>query len=565
MEANQINEFYELLNALREGIITDTQFDQLDTWLSADEYACRVYVDYIKMWSELESFQMATSSGYDPLLSCFDQSEEAAILDLRLWEALAENERTAPATRIEKPVEKKPTEPIAVRKIKIERKPAKFPLFTAILSAAAVLLFVLVIQFPVPPTVATLTDSIDAEWGSRGNKLFDGDLLREGETLTLLKGLAEITFDNGAIVVLESPATIEIESSGSMFVSYGKVGAVVSEYAMGFTVNTPSASIVDLGTEFGVRVESSGQCSLHMFEGKANLIAGPIGQKRVSQVVVENEARSVSASNGQIRTIPLARTNFVRRFDSTNGSVWRGQDINLADIVGGGSGFGDNRYGYAVESWTGRISSRAIFEIQKAEARFIPVPDSAFIDGVFVPNGEKEVVVSTQNHLFTECPDTNSQVYSPIVNVPRDWGSRSETVKPRFGGEIYGGAANPAICIESNQGITFDLEAVRRTLPENTMIEQLQAVCGISSEVITRWNMNVKASIWVLVDGEVRFKAVGIDVLSGKHSVKVDLKPTDRFLTLVATDGGDEKGKGAANNHDSCFFGRPVLVLGTAE
>ncbi len=562
MKAEQINELYKLLNALREGVITDAQFDRLDAWLSSDEHACQVYVDYVKMWAELESFQTAAKPGYDPLLADSLQPDEKTVIDPHLWRQLAENERTAPTIQIEKHIENEPVEPIVFERIKVERKVSKFSIFTVVFSAAAMLLLVLMVKLnPIRPTVALLTDSINAEWLNAKGKPFSNDVLKQGDALTLAKGLVEITFDDGAVVIIEAPAVIEIESPKSMFLASGKVSAVVSEYAIGFTVNTPSATVVDLGTEFGVSVEGDGQCSLHMFKGKANLIAGQIGQKRTSQVVAENEAKSVDAITGVIRPVQFFRKGFVRRIDSASAFVWRGQNLNLADIVGGGNGFSEGQYGYSVDPLTGLMNADLRFGTRKVEARFIPVPDCSFIDGVFVPDGEKEVVVSTQNHVFKECPDTNSQVYSPIVNVPVGWGNTIETTRLHFGAEVYGGAARPAISMEPNLGITYDLEAIRKTLPEGVTIEQLQAICGISSEVIPRWNMNVKASIWVLVDGQVRYEAVNIDVLSGKHNVQVELSESDRFLTLVATDGGDRVDNSDANNHDACFFGRPVLIL----
>ena len=39
----------------------------------------------------------------------------------------------------------------------------------------------------------------------------------------------------------------------------------------GFTVNTPSARVVDLGTEFAVAVEKTGQSEIHVFVGSVTV------------------------------------------------------------------------------------------------------------------------------------------------------------------------------------------------------------------------------------------------------------------------------------------------------
>ncbi|MCK4998226.1 MAG: hypothetical protein KAS23_01785 [Anaerohalosphaera sp.] len=234
-----------------------------------------------------------------------------------LLEEMAEYEKKAPTIHIEKPIEKSVESWQGLMKVeKPKRTISRLSVYTLILSAAAVLfLMILVLSSPIRPIVATLTDSINAEWISEDEIPAKGEVLREG-ALTLVRGFAEITFDDGAVVIVEAPAVIELESSKSMFVHSGKISAVISEYAIGFTVNILSGSIVDLGTEFGVSVEGDGSCSLYMFEGKANLIAGQEGQKRTSQIVTEGQARQMKNDGRGIRSIGFNKHAFVRQIPS---------------------------------------------------------------------------------------------------------------------------------------------------------------------------------------------------------------------------------------------------------
>jgi hypothetical protein len=85
----------------------------------------------------------------------------------------------------------------------------------------------------------------------------------------------ELTFVDGAVVTLVGPAAIVVETPGRGSLEVGKLSARVGEVARGFTIRTPGATIVDLGTEFGVSVpprdEESGQPlgqeELHVFAG----------------------------------------------------------------------------------------------------------------------------------------------------------------------------------------------------------------------------------------------------------------------------------------------------------
>jgi hypothetical protein len=67
------------------------------------------------------------------------------------------------------------------------------------------------------------------------------------------------------------------------------------------------------------------------------------------------------------------------------------------------------------------------------------------------------------------------------------------------------------------------------------------------------------ADIWVLVDGQVRFRRREINGFNGGFSIKVPLAKSDRFLTLATTDSGD----GIAC--DQVIYGDPRLELLSLE
>jgi hypothetical protein len=117
-----------------------------------------------------------------------------------------------------------------------------------------------------------------------------------GDHFAISSGLLEITYNTGAKVILQGPVKYEVESNGG-FLSVGKltgklenkVGSgqlsVVSKstinnrqsaisppssvilHPSSFAIHTPTATVTDLGTEFGVEVTEDGTTESQVFRG----------------------------------------------------------------------------------------------------------------------------------------------------------------------------------------------------------------------------------------------------------------------------------------------------------
>lgn len=113
------------------------------------------------------------------------------------------------------------------------------------------------------PIVATLTAEHNAAWERR-----PGEDLYAGQRLTLTQGFAEITTNDGAIAILEAPATIELlDNDNALRLHTGKmVGICETKSSKGFLVLTPRMDITDLGTRFGVDANNR-EAMVHVFEG----------------------------------------------------------------------------------------------------------------------------------------------------------------------------------------------------------------------------------------------------------------------------------------------------------
>lgn len=107
------------------------------------------------------------------------------------------------------------------------------------------------------------------------NLQFETDAIAPGTPLSpgLLKlkaGIAQIEFYQGARVVLEGPASLQLISSGEATCMSGRLSAHVPPQAKGFRINTPKGAVVDLGTEFGLDVSDS-TAEVHVFKGEVEL------------------------------------------------------------------------------------------------------------------------------------------------------------------------------------------------------------------------------------------------------------------------------------------------------
>lgn len=112
--------------------------------------------------------------------------------------------------------------------------------------------------------VATLLFSEDCEW--EGNVFLEGERLAAG-VLNLAGGVAVLRMDGGAEAVLTGPVRLELESAGSARLHSGEVVIRATDGAEGFTLHTPASEVVDLGTEFAVRVEPEGATEVHVLDG----------------------------------------------------------------------------------------------------------------------------------------------------------------------------------------------------------------------------------------------------------------------------------------------------------
>lgn len=119
--------------------------------------------------------------------------------------------------------------------------------------------------------VAILVHAVDVEW-EMDNPPQAGSVISPG-TLKMRAGLAELQFYSGARLILEGEVDIDVLSVDCAECRRGRLRAFVPEPARGFSVLTPKFEVVDLGTEFGLQIDSTGQSTVQVFDGEVDVYA----------------------------------------------------------------------------------------------------------------------------------------------------------------------------------------------------------------------------------------------------------------------------------------------------
>ncbi len=118
--------------------------------------------------------------------------------------------------------------------------------------------------------VAAVSNIVDVQWAKGQLPLQAGDSLGKSR-IAIASGLLRVTFACGASVVAEGPAELQLDSGRSMRLLSGRLTTAVPHDAIGFTVETPAAAVIDLGTEVGIKVADDNQTHVEVFNGRAKV------------------------------------------------------------------------------------------------------------------------------------------------------------------------------------------------------------------------------------------------------------------------------------------------------
>jgi len=593
-------EFLELLGALREGRITPEQFTRLDRWLADDPALQQCYVEYMLLCAELRRYHgspkpvAASEDGPGSAVSVETPAEPSGSprhpIDALLDEIIEQDKQAAHRLSAEEARHRSETRKEMIREVaeaaleqfkeqeRIRQEELAYRQYLARRRrllvggcAVTILLFLAVFPWisgshlrpaaprvpvvPAPPVVARIAQSSNAQW-------LDPDLSTLRETpltpssLCLTQGLVQLAYDGGTTVLLQAPASVRLETAERLFLRGGTVSVRIGEDSTGFIVRTPTGTVVDYGTEFGVLVNRQGETEAIVYEGKAGLRSGSDPVRAVTSMILTEGQAGVVDAGGRLAPAPFEHGRIVRSIPSMPGFGIPGRRLDLADVVAGGNGFGTGLPRVAIDPATGQqVAPRE--QDRTGPGQYALVPWNRYVDGVFVPDGRMRQTVSSEGHSFVECPPTNNIFYLEITNT-----EEAGVGLQILSGGAYGTRNRPCILMHANLGVTFDLMAIRQAVP-GARIDRFCSGFGVSESGTSR---PCHADFWVLVDGQVRFRRIGVREKGRIGEIGIELKDHERFLTLVTTDGGDEDTtlpSGRATDSDWCVFAEPVIELVT--
>ncbi|MEQ8211278.1 MAG: FecR domain-containing protein [Lacipirellulaceae bacterium] len=246
----------KLVDAQCNGQSDDAAVEQLDNWLREDTEAVNTYVDYKDMHASL---QWVTAPDEAEVTADDREKAVAGMIHVSPWSRVAQGINLFSLFAL--------AASILLVWMTFANKPA--------LDSTASSSQIAKSQANEEPTeaeqadrVARITGLVDCQWEEGQTAFQFGSVVTPGEQVELAAGLLQLTFDSGAKVIVQGPARFVPMSSMQARLERGKLSAVVSESARGYTVMTPSAEVVDLGTEFALDVRDDGATELHVLEGE---------------------------------------------------------------------------------------------------------------------------------------------------------------------------------------------------------------------------------------------------------------------------------------------------------
>ncbi len=431
--------------------------------------------------------------------------------------------------------------------------------------------------------VGRVTGMVDVRWSDIDTSTERGNGVPLGRKYAMASGLMEITYDTGAKVILQGPATYEVDSRDGGYLSIGKLTARLEKKGSGvrsqgsekvasgqwsvasatnpksqnpaipksqisnpqspasiFAVRTPTATVTDLGTEFGVEVQESGVTTAHVFRGTVRFQAvsgngmadspGEILHENQSARVGKNMDQQDKADQIKVFATPAKVTRFVRSIPKPLIKM-----LDLVDVVAGGDGFSGRRNagidpttGAPTETPPPLTASSFIGDGKYHRAQGLP-----FVDGVFIPNGDTEPVqVDSAGDTFALFGKTTNATAGHIWAggiLPGEDQRKWFQVPAKLNDIDYSSPNHTVLGMHANKGITFDLEAIRQANP-GWKVTGLRTIAGNTGAS--------KAEIWILVDGHLRFRRRDVTASNGAFPAIIPLGDSERFLTLAATDSG---------------------------
>jgi hypothetical protein len=177
----------------------------------------------------------------------------------------------------------------------------------------------------------------DTNWsfGKPGQEL--SEQVFAGDTLWLDKGAAELHLANKTVARLEAPLILQAVSLDRFRMLQGRITVDVAKGTEGFTVETASAEVIDLGTTFSVEVADN-NTDVVVFQGVVDLRVAELDDSILpasanpTKRLHAGEAVRVSRDRTLSRIVNVQQTSF-DKYESADGMPYSAVIANVTDNI----------------------------------------------------------------------------------------------------------------------------------------------------------------------------------------------------------------------------------------
>jgi hypothetical protein len=384
---------------------------------------------------------------------------------------------------------------------------------------------------PPPTPVATLDLAASPVWEAADMPQNNGNFI-VGQSLSLKSGDVRLSLHHGGRLVVEGPTELKFISDTKISLHLGKIVATIP--GGGLVVSCPNGSVTDLGTQFGLAVDSNGRTEVAVFQGRVSASLTSTTATQSTKALLLNGGQAAVMTDTAMSVSPEGA--IPQRFvcNLINGNI---TSLDVTDLVSGGDGT-THRRGIGIDANTGEIGALAPTEAIVSDGQYHRVQGYPVIDGAFVPDGTRaSIAVDSAGDQFNFLGAGNSAYNNIYTGGKIPW-PIAAGMSTMLAGVDYASPEHGIICIHPNNALTLDLDAIRRIYPDRALTKFHCLVVNTSPVApnATRLTTSASSAVYVLVNGVARFENPRFTNLDGSIAIDVPLLKDDRFLTLASTD-----------------------------
>jgi hypothetical protein len=275
-----------LLEDFQDDALNEAECRELMEWFDEDDSRMSAFVDELRVGNTLAALHVMESDR----------------IPLSVKDSLQRGDLAIDISRnVRQRIESRPQPlPADVERSNLPlRKWAPWWIATAAVAAVIALCVFLPTQLDTNhgDVVATVQNARDAQ------EVSAGETLHSGQVLTLADGRVKINFQSGARLAIQAPAELKLLGPNSAQLQHGVATVRVPGEIKGFVLVTPHQRVTDLGTSFGVDVDTTGNTAISVFEGEIEL--------EDHRRLVGGQAVALTATDETAREIPYAIDQFL--------------------------------------------------------------------------------------------------------------------------------------------------------------------------------------------------------------------------------------------------------------